>query len=149
MMKYHENRFSRSRVVPWGRTDTTKPIDAFRNFTKAPKKRIGVFFRVWGWETRNLILVDKLLLIFVFRFHPIRFGLLTQLSQQWWSTCVSAWTWRTRLSFTAWMWWEQNLSLPLVVGRFHTVLQTACFAEGLVLNKPTGFRVLTRPTCYG
>jgi hypothetical protein len=36
-IKLHENLFSGGRVVPCGRTDMTKLIDAFRNFSKAPK----------------------------------------------------------------------------------------------------------------
>ena len=42
-MKFHENPFDGSRVVPCGRmdgrTDITKLIVAFRNFAKAPKNR--------------------------------------------------------------------------------------------------------------
>jgi len=57
-----------------------------------------------------VIFIDKLLLIFEISPYPICLG--TQLSHQGWSTCVSAWTWRTRLSFTAWMWWDLNVSLP-------------------------------------
>ena len=38
-IKFHENPFIGSRVVPCGRTDITKLIVAFRNFTNAPKKR--------------------------------------------------------------------------------------------------------------
>jgi len=36
--KFHENPSSGSRVVPCGRTDTTKLIAALRNFANAPKK---------------------------------------------------------------------------------------------------------------
>jgi len=40
-IKFHENLFSGSRVVPWGRTDRrtdmTKLIVAFRNIANAPK----------------------------------------------------------------------------------------------------------------
>jgi len=42
-----------------------------------------------------VIFIDKLLLIFEISPYPICLG--TQLSHQGWSTCVSAWTWRTRL----------------------------------------------------
>jgi hypothetical protein len=34
---FHENPSSGSRVVPCGKTDTTKLIAAFRNFTNAPE----------------------------------------------------------------------------------------------------------------
>jgi len=41
-INFHENPYSGSRFVPWGRTDgqtdTTKVIVAFLNFEKAPKK---------------------------------------------------------------------------------------------------------------
>jgi hypothetical protein len=36
-IKFHENPSSGSGVVPCGRTEKTKLIVAFRNFTKAPK----------------------------------------------------------------------------------------------------------------
>ena len=36
-IKFHENQSSESRDVPCGRTDMTKLIVAFRNFTNAPK----------------------------------------------------------------------------------------------------------------
>jgi hypothetical protein len=43
-IKFHENPFSGSQVVPYGQTDgraeMTKLIVAFCNFAKAPKKRI-------------------------------------------------------------------------------------------------------------
>jgi hypothetical protein len=37
-IKFHENLSSGSRVDPYGRTDMTKLIVAFRNFAEAPKK---------------------------------------------------------------------------------------------------------------
>jgi len=36
-MKFHENPFFRSRVVPYRRTDMTKLIDGFRNFVNVLK----------------------------------------------------------------------------------------------------------------
>jgi len=41
-IKFYENPSSGSRVVPCGRTDMTKLIFAFRNFTNAPKIHINV-----------------------------------------------------------------------------------------------------------
>jgi hypothetical protein len=35
-IEFHKNRSSESRVVPWGRTDMTKPKVALHNFTSAP-----------------------------------------------------------------------------------------------------------------
>ena len=37
-IKFYENPSRGSRVNPWGRTDVTKLIVAFRNFANAPKK---------------------------------------------------------------------------------------------------------------
>jgi len=37
-IKFHENPFGWSRVVPCGQTDMTKLVVAFRNFTKGPNK---------------------------------------------------------------------------------------------------------------
>ena len=37
-IKFHENPSSGSRVIPYGRTDMTKLIVAFRYFAKAHKK---------------------------------------------------------------------------------------------------------------
>jgi len=36
-IKFHESRYSGSRVVPCGRTDLTTLIGAFRNYAKAPR----------------------------------------------------------------------------------------------------------------
>jgi len=36
-IKFHENPSSGSRVVPYGRTDSRKLMDAFRNFANASK----------------------------------------------------------------------------------------------------------------
>jgi hypothetical protein len=36
-IKFNENPFSKSRVVPWGRTDMTKLTVDFRNFANASK----------------------------------------------------------------------------------------------------------------
>jgi len=36
-IKFHENQCNGSRVFPYGRTDMTKLIVAFRYFAKAPK----------------------------------------------------------------------------------------------------------------
>jgi len=35
-IKFHENPSNERRVVPFGRTDMTEQIVAFRNFAKAP-----------------------------------------------------------------------------------------------------------------
>jgi hypothetical protein len=35
--KFYQNPSSGSRIVPWGQTDMTKLIAAFRNFANAPK----------------------------------------------------------------------------------------------------------------
>jgi len=43
-IKFRENPSSGSRVVPCGRTDMTKLIVAFRNFTNAPKNMAA------GWR---------------------------------------------------------------------------------------------------
>ena len=43
-IKFRQNPYSGSRVVPYGRTDLTKLIVAFRNAANAPTKR-GVSFR--------------------------------------------------------------------------------------------------------
>ena len=37
--KFHENPSTGSRVVPWGQTDMTKLIAAFRNFVQAIKSQ--------------------------------------------------------------------------------------------------------------
>jgi hypothetical protein len=37
-IKFHENPFGGSRIVPCGRTDMMKLIVAFRNFTNGPNK---------------------------------------------------------------------------------------------------------------
>jgi hypothetical protein len=37
--KFSENQSAESRVVPYGQTDTTKRIVAFRNFASAPNKK--------------------------------------------------------------------------------------------------------------
>ena len=39
-MKFHQNRSSGTRVVPLGRTDTTKLIMMFRNIANAPKNKL-------------------------------------------------------------------------------------------------------------
>ena len=39
-IKFHQSPSSGSRVVPYGQTDMTKLIVAFRNFVKASKKRL-------------------------------------------------------------------------------------------------------------
>ena len=38
-IKFRENPFSGSRVIPYGRTDMTKLIVAYRNFANASKKK--------------------------------------------------------------------------------------------------------------
>ena len=43
-IKFYENSFSGSRVVPCGRTDMTKLKAVFRNLTKAPKNTFSVNF---------------------------------------------------------------------------------------------------------
>ena len=37
-IKSNQNPCSGGRVVPWGQSDTTKVVVAFRNFANAPKK---------------------------------------------------------------------------------------------------------------
>jgi hypothetical protein len=39
-IKFHENTFSGNLVVPCGRTDMTRLVVAFRNFTNASKNRL-------------------------------------------------------------------------------------------------------------
>jgi hypothetical protein len=38
-IRFYQNPFSGSRVIPCGQTDVTKQIVAFRNFANAPKKQ--------------------------------------------------------------------------------------------------------------
>ena len=45
-IKFHENPFSESRVVPCWRTEMTKLIVALRNFANAPKKGKGTIGRI-------------------------------------------------------------------------------------------------------
>jgi hypothetical protein len=42
-IKFNQNPFSGSRVVPCGQMDMTKLIVAFRNFANAPRKSLGTF----------------------------------------------------------------------------------------------------------
>jgi hypothetical protein len=147
-IKYHENRFSRSRVVPCGQTDMTKLIDAFRTFANAPKKRMDEFLHIWGRETRNLMLVDKFLLIFETSPYPICFGNAAVTSMaEYLCFCLNM---ANTIEFHSLDVMGPKFISPLVVfGRFHTVLQShLVFSEGLMLNKPTGLCVLTRLTCY-
>jgi hypothetical protein len=44
-IRFHQNPFSGSQVVAFGRTDMTKLIVAFRNFANAPKKNDNVFLK--------------------------------------------------------------------------------------------------------
>jgi hypothetical protein len=46
-IKFRENPFSGNRVVPCGRTDMTKVIVAFRNFAKAAKIGLKLYWRQW------------------------------------------------------------------------------------------------------
>ena len=55
-IKFHENPFGESRVVPCGRTDMTKLIVAFRNFPKTPTNtsiHSHVFFHTYKYQPVN------------------------------------------------------------------------------------------------
>jgi hypothetical protein len=60
-IKFHENPFSGSRVVPCGLTDMTKLTVAFRNFANAPEK-FYVFFKC----IFNIIFALCFWLVFIF-----------------------------------------------------------------------------------
>ena len=51
-IRFHQNAFRGSRVVPCGRTGVTKPIAAFRNFAYAPKNWRTVSGRRGDWRKK-------------------------------------------------------------------------------------------------
>ena len=53
LLKFRQNPSSGSRVVPCGRTDTTKLTVAFRNFSNAPKNARKYGYAVWQAPSRT------------------------------------------------------------------------------------------------
>ena len=52
-IKFNENPSSGNRVVPCIRTDTTKPIVAFRNFVNVPKNADLRLCTEWNWNLQS------------------------------------------------------------------------------------------------
>jgi len=94
-----------------------------------------------------LILVDKLLLIFKISPYSICFGnaAVTSVVEY---LCFCLYVANAIDFHSLDVMGPKFISPLLFLGRFHTVLQTPCFIEGLMLNKAAGLHVLTCLTCY-